>query len=444
MVGLHGPPARLALARIVNQDNHQRSRCALGKGPRAPRALSLYLGETMDSTRSGMDGALARMAAFARADHRYVLLGTSAVAAAGMALSSRPRPALSFMAHAYGVEVVMYYALAAWVALSAIALAFKLARWRAYAQTSPFTRPAAVRALRYGSYAVCAMTLVLAVDRIAMGLASAWRVAVTAETRPEPMLESMLFMLYDSRAIFFEGFKTTVALAVFGTVIAFFLALLLVFLRIQVVDRADNDFVRFWKVAGAGFAKAYSTVVRGTPMMVQAMIIFFGVFSLFKLTSLTTTQINAIWSTFAAGLVTIVLNSTAYMMEVLRGGIESVDAGQMEAARSLGLSQWQAMRKVVFPQGVKFAIPGLSNELVINIKDSSVLSVIGTFDLMFATTTVGGMYYRQFEAALLTSVIYLCLTMFASWLLGRFAARLNVRPVKLGSTSDQPVNVEEN
>ena len=131
------------------------------------------------------------------------------------------------------------------------------------------------------------------------------------------------------------------------------------------------------------------------------------------------------------------------MMEVLRGGIESVDAGQAEAARSLGLSQWQAMRKVVFPLGVKYAIPALSNELVINIKDSSVLSVIGTFDLMFATTTVGGTYYANFDAALITSVVYLCLTLFASWLLGRFAKRLDVRAVKLGSTSCQPINVEE-
>ena len=257
------------------------------------------------------------------------------------------------------------------------------------------------------------------------------------------MLESMLFLLIKSRDIFFTGFKTTVALAVFGTAIAFFLALLLVFLRIQVPDRSDNDFVRFCKVVGSGFARVYSTVVRGTPMMVQAMIVFFGVFKLFKLTDLTTTQINSIWTTFAAGLVTIVLNSTAYMMEVLRGGIESVDAGQAEAARSLGLSQWQAMRRVVFPQGVKYAIPALSNELVINIKDSSVLSVIGTFDLMFATTTVGGTYYANFDAALITSVVYLCLTMFASWLLGRFAKRLDVRAVKLGSTSCQPINVEE-
>lgn len=398
----------------------------------------------MTSILSGAEGTRrAKLISFIRADHRYVLLGTSAIAALGMVLSSQPRPALSFLAGAYTLEVAMYYLLVAWVALSVVALVFKLAAWKTYVRVSPFTRPAVARALRYGSYGVCAITALLAVDRIGCGLASAWAVATTAQSRPTSTLESMLFMLYNSRAIFFSGFKTTVALAVFGTVIAFFLALLLVFLRMQVIDRSDNDFVRFWKVVGSGFARVYSTVVRGTPMMVQAMIIFFGVFGLFKMTNLTTTQINAIWSTFTAGLVTIVLNSTAYMMEVLRGGIESVDAGQTEAARSLGLSQWEAMRTVVFPQGVKFAIPGLSNELVINIKDSSVLSVIGTFDLMFATTTVGGIYYAKFEAALVTSVIYLCLTMFASWLLGRLANRLNVRSVKLGSTSNQPVNVEE-
>ncbi len=398
----------------------------------------------MGSSQSGAGvPRIARISAFITGDHRYVLLGTSAIAAVGMFLSSLSRPALSFLARAYAAEVVMYYLLAAWLAVAAVALAFKLVQRDAYATASPFVRPAVARALRFGSYAVCAIVAVLVVDRVAMGLASAWQVAVAASSRPEPMLESMLFLLIKSRDIFFTGFKTTVALAVFGTAIAFFLALLLVFLRIQVPDRSDNDFVRFCKVVGSGFARVYSTVVRGTPMMVQAMIVFFGVFKLFKLTDLTTTQINSIWTTFAAGLVTIVLNSTAYMMEVLRGGIESVDAGQAEAARSLGLSQWQAMRRVVFPQGVKYAIPALSNELVINIKDSSVLSVIGTFDLMFATTTVGGTYYANFDAALITSVVYLCLTMFASWLLGRFAKRLDVRAVKLGSTSCQPINVEE-
>ena len=307
---------------------------------------------------------------------------------------------------------------------------------------SPFTRPAVARALRYGSYVVCAITALLAVDRIGCGLASAWAVATTAQSRPTSTLKSMLFMSATSRAIFFSGFKTTVALAVFGTVIAFFLALLLVFLRMQVIDRSDNDFVRFWKVVGSGFARVYSTVVRGTPMMVQAMIIFFGVFGLFKMTNLTTTQINAIWSTFTAGTFTIVLNSTAYMMEVLRGGIESVDAGQTEAARSLGLSQWEAMRTVVFPgRQVRDPRP-------VKRARHQHQGLVGAVRHRHLRPHVrhhhrGGIYYAKFEAALVTSVIYLCLTMFASWLLGRLANRLNVRSVKLGSTSNQPVNVEE-
>ncbi|MFR3451477.1 MAG: amino acid ABC transporter permease [Collinsella sp.] len=396
------------------------------------------------TTVSAGEGPLGRLVSFIRSDHRYVLLGTSAIAAAGMALSASPRPPLSFMARAYMLEVAVYYLLAAWLVLAAIALVFKLARWKAYASASPLHAPGVVArpALRL----VCGRRHDRRPRHRPRGLRPRLRPGRSRPRRrraPPPRSRACSTCSTTVATSSVAGFKTTVALAVFGTVIAFFLALLLVFLRIQVIDRSDNDFVRFWKVVGSGFARTYSTVVRGTPMMVQAMIIFFGVFSLFKMTDLTTTQINAIWSTFTAGLVTIVLNSTAYMMEVLRGGIESVDAGQMEAARSLGLSQWEAMRKVVFPQGVKFAIPGLSNELVINIKDSSVLSVIGTFDLMFATTTVGGIYYAKFEAALVTSVMYLCLTMFASWLLGRLASRLDVKSVKLGSTSDQPVNVEE-
>lgn len=392
------------------------------------------------------DSRLGRLRAFVLDDHRYVLLGTSVVAGIGMLLSSSPRPAMSFLAHVFTLEVVMYYLLVAWLVVSVAALVFKLVRWRDYASAAPFTKPAVRRVLRYASYGVCAITAVLVVDRVVMDAASAWSVAmagVAAGQRPDAMLESMFYILYQGRQTFITGLTTTVELAVFGTVIAFFLALLLVFCRIQTVDRPDNDFVRFWKVVGAGFAKVYSTVVRGTPMMVQAMVIYFGVFGLFRMTSLTTTQINSIWTTFLAGLVTITLNSTAYMMEVLRGGIASVDKGQMEAARSLGLSQWQAMRKVVFPQGIKYSIPGLSNELVINIKDSSVLSVIGTFDLMFATTTVAGIYYQQFQTALITSVVYLVLTMLASWLLGKFAKRFDVTPGPVMGTSDLKVERDD-
>ena len=386
-----------------------------------------------------------RVASLLLDDHRYVLLGTSVVALVGMLLSSSPRPAMSFLANAFTVELVMYYVLAAWLVLSAVALVFKLTHWKSYAEASPFVRPPARRALRYASYVIWAIALVLVVDRLVMGFTSAWVAAVSSVDRPaDDFLQNIIWMFWVSRSTYVTGVTTTIALAVFGTVIAFFLALLLVFCRIQAVDRPDNDFVRFWKVVGTGFAKVYSTVVRGTPMMVQAMIVYYGILGIIRATGdFSGAELNQIWSAFNAGLVTVSLNSTAYMMEVLRGGIAAVDAGQMEAARSLGLSQWQAMLKVVFPQGIKNSIPGLSNELVINIKDSSVLSIISVFDLTFAARTIGGNYYDYFPAFLIAAAIYLVLTMVATWLLGRFAHRFNVKAEAVGSTSDQPVKVEE-
>jgi putative lysine transport system permease protein len=377
------------------------------------------------------------LATFVASDHRYVFLGTSAVALIGMRLSMAPRSTWSFLAGVYSLEVVMYYALAAFVAWALLALVNKLVRWRDYATTSPFARPAAKRAERVCSYVVCAITAVLFVDRVVMGLGAIISSSVASDTNPQGFLEGAIYMVYQGRAIFAHGILTTVELAVFGTLISFVLALLLVFLRTQHVDKPDNDFVRFLKVIGVYFAKIYSAVVRGTPMMVQSMLVYFAGFAVLRGTGMSTTDVSSVWTAFVAGLVTISLNSTAYMMEVLRGGIEAVDPGQAEAARSLGLSQWQAMRKVVFPQGIRNAVPALSNELVINIKDSSVLSVIGVFDLMFATTTVAGIYYRQLEVYVAATICYLILTMVASKLLSIFARHLEVSaPGPVLGTSD--------
>ncbi len=384
-----------------------------------------------------------RIASFISRDHRYVLLGTSAIAFIGMCLSSQARPAMSFLANAFTVELVMYYLLAAWLVVAAAGLLFKLTHWNTYAQTSPFTKPGAARALRFGSYLVCAMTAVLFVDRAVMGFASAWSAASASSTMPDDMLTQVLYMFQQGKQTYLTGIATTIELAVFGTVIAFFLAILLVAVRIMEIDRSDNDAVRFAKKVGVGFAKFYSTVVRGTPMLVQGVIVYYLGFGVVSSFGMSITEVNAIWSRFIAGLVVVSLNSTAYMMEVLRGGIESVDPGQMEAARSLGMSQWQAMLKVVFPQGIKYAIPGLSNELVINIKDSSVLSVIGVFDLAFAASTVAGIYYKQLNAYLVAAVFYLIMTAVASWLLGLFAKRMNVAATTLGSTSDAKMTAKK-
>lgn len=378
-----------------------------------------------------------RLGRFLAADHRYVYLGTSVIAAIGLAFSQQAPTPLSLLARTGLAQDALWLVLWAWLAVSAAALVTKLIHWRDYAAASPLAKtPGVRRAARIGSYVVWAVAALFAIDRGVLGFAALVQVSISAGSNPSEFLPSLVYMTWESRQFFVQGIEITCGLAALGTVIAFVLALLMVFLRIQAFDRGDNDAVKFAKAVGTGFAKVYSTVVRGTPMMVQGLLIYYAGFTVLRVAfGMDTQAANQIWTTFVAGVVTISLNSTAYMMEVLRGGIEAVDPGQAEAARSLGLSQWQVMRKVVFPQGIKNAIPALSNELVINIKDSSVLSVIGVFDLMYATTTVAGVYYRQMETYFVALVVYLCLTMLASKLLGLLARRLDVEATALPSSN---------
>lgn len=365
-----------------------------------------------------------RFANFVVRDHPYAILGTFAFSLLGLWFSKYAHNDAAFLDDA-GLACVLALP-ATWIVLSAVALVCKLTHWKTWREWSPTCKPLGLKIVRIATYVVWAAVLVLFVDGPVMSLVAISRKTAIMVENPANFVESSIYMLQRSSDMFATGIITTIELAVFGTIIAFFLALLLVFLRIQTPDRTDNDFVRFLKSLGSGFARAYSTIVRGTPMMVQGMIIYTLGFTAFLATGMSVTQITSIWSVFVAGLVTISLNSTAYMMEVLRGGIESVDGGQMEAARSLGLSQWQAVRKVVFPQGIKNSIPALSNELIINIKDSSVLSVIGVFDLMFATTSVAGVYYRQMEVYVIAAVCYLVLTLVFSKILTILASKLNV------------------
>ena len=125
----------------------------------------------------------------------------------------------------------------------------------------------------------------------------------------------------------------------------------------------------------------------------------------------------------AVGIVTFGINSGAYMAELMRSGIGAVDAGQMEAARSLGMTHWQAMRKVVFPQAIKNSLPAIGNEFIINIKDSSVLCVLGVSDLMFMTRSVAGIYYKGTECYL-AATVYLFLTYLSSLLLKAITGRM--------------------
>lgn len=187
-----------------------------------------------------------------------------------------------------------------------------------------------------------------------------------------------------------EGLKLTVIVSLVSIAIGMVIGLLVCLMKMS-----KNIILR--AVAGV-----YIWIIRGTPMLVQAFIVFFGVpqvirlfVSDFKFTALT------------AGIITLSLNAGAYLAEIYRGGILAVPKGQSEAARSLGLSQGKTMMKVVLPQAFKFSIPSLVNQFIITIKDTSILSAIGMAELVNKAKTYVGSTYTFFETYIVVAAMYL-------------------------------------
>ncbi|WP_027725581.1 amino acid ABC transporter permease [Tuberibacillus calidus] len=160
--------------------------------------------------------------------------------------------------------------------------------------------------------------------------------------------------------------------------------------------------------------RVYVTLFRGTPLLVQIMIIHFGFVPLFI------GETNV----YISGIAALSLNSAAYVAEIFRAGIQSLDRGQMEAARSLGMTHVQAMQHVIIPQAFKRMIPALGNEFIVLIKDSSLVSVIAAPELMYWGNAMQGQYYRPWEPYLTTAFIYLILTMVCDFLLRKLERRL--------------------
>ena len=155
-------------------------------------------------------------------------------------------------------------------------------------------------------------------------------------------------------------------------------------------------------------------VIRGTPMLLQ---LYVGVFLVPKIIGFNV-------SDFISVAVALALNSAAYVSEVFRSGIEAVDKGQMEAARTLGLSYSQAMKKVVFPQAVKNILPALGNEFIMIVKDTSLASTFFVGDIMTSYLKVRGNTFLTFECLTIVAVIYFVLTFILSKLLGAAEKRL--------------------
>ncbi|WP_050613971.1 amino acid ABC transporter permease [Bacillus testis] len=159
----------------------------------------------------------------------------------------------------------------------------------------------------------------------------------------------------------------------------------------------------------------YITFFRGTPLFVQLLIIHFGVVPMFI------GETNAIM----AALLALSLNSAAYIAEIFRGGIKSIDSGQMEGARSLGMTHVQAMRYVILPQAIKRIIPPMGNEFIVLIKESSIAAVITAPELMYWSRNMQSQYLKVWEPYLTAAAIYLILTMTLSFVLSRVERRLD-------------------
>ena len=157
--------------------------------------------------------------------------------------------------------------------------------------------------------------------------------------------------------------------------------------------------------------KVYITVIRGTPMMVQLLIMGFVVFS----TSRDYTSV---------GILTLGINSGAYVAEIIRGGLMSLDPGQMEAGRSLGMGYIDTMRFIVIPQAFKAILPSLGNEFIILLKDTSLITVIGGKELVYAAQGIYSRTYEQMFPLVGVALIYLVLVMALTWLLGLLERRL--------------------
>ncbi len=168
-------------------------------------------------------------------------------------------------------------------------------------------------------------------------------------------------------------------------------------------------------------AQVFVDIIRGVPMIVLAFFVFFGVPYALK---------NFLHSTFTftalqAGIICLSLNCGAYMSEIIRAGIQSVDVGQMEAARSLGIPYWKSMQKVVLPQAIRTMIPSIINQFIITLKDTSILSVIGFPELVNAAKNVIAINFKSFQVWLIVGVMYLIVITILSKIAKALERRMN-------------------
>ena len=230
---------------------------------------------------------------------------------------------------------------------------------------------------------------------------------------------------------FLLGIRTTLVLSLAGTLIGLLLGLLVGGLKAIRIDENASSLLKFLKKLFNILATVYIEIFRGTPMMVQAVFIYYLVYmNIFP------------WDKFVAALFVISVNTGAYMSEIIRSGIQSVDRGQTEAARALGFTNMQTMFDVVLPQAVKNAFPAIGNEFIVNIKDSSVLMIISITELMFQSSSIVGTTYRFTETYFVTACVYLLLTMVTSVILHIVENRMSHTNTSIPQSDTDPSNMK--
>ncbi|QMS85470.1 amino acid ABC transporter permease [Candidatus Xianfuyuplasma coldseepsis] len=231
---------------------------------------------------------------------------------------------------------------------------------------------------------------------------------------PSGFFEIVWFLIQEEYPLYLSGIRFTIVIAVVGTFLGLLVAFLLSVLRLGDRDPRDAKISIVLKRIGNIVGLSYVEFFRGTPMIVQAMIFYYGL-----------AMLGLRLELMLAGIIVVTLNTAAYLSEVLRAGINSIDPGQMEAARSIGMTKGQGYIHVIFPQVVRNMVPAIGNELVINIKDTAVLSVIGVGELFYMGRSVAGTYYRYTESFVIVAFIYLIIVLITTRILNAVVARMN-------------------
>ncbi|WP_227762414.1 amino acid ABC transporter permease [Zhaonella formicivorans] len=224
--------------------------------------------------------------------------------------------------------------------------------------------------------------------------------------------------------MFLRGAGVTLFISIIGTILGSIIGLLIGVVRTIPMPEAGMKKVLL-KIINA-LLSAYVEFFRGTPMIVQAMVIYYGSALAFGIDM----------DRMVAAIFIVSINTGAYMAEIVRGGIISVDKGQFEAAHAIGMNHFQTMQNVVLPQVIRNILPATGNEFVINIKDTSVLNVISVTELFFQTKSIAGNNFRYFESFFVASIIYFIMTFTVTRIL-RFIERKLDGPENYDLTGNQ-------